>query len=668
MTSTLNSPQIEAVRYVNGPLLVLAGAGSGKTRVITHKIAHMVSECGYRPDQIAAITFTNKAAKEMEERISTIMQGQSTKGLTISTFHSLGVKILRAESAALNLKPRFSILDASDVFSIVAELIGSVDKKTIRSAQWQISSWKNALITPDQAELAAENEGQMVAAKIYRNYDATLRAYQAADFDDLILLPVKLFTENKEALERWQNKLRYFLIDEYQDTNSAQYQIIKLLCGNVGNFTAVGDDDQAIYAWRGANMENLRILQEDYPSLKVIKLEQNYRSTVRILKAANSLIANNPKLFEKRLWSDLGFGEAIQITAMKNEEHEAESVVLKLAAHKFQNRTRYADYAILYRGNHQARIFEQYLRNEKIPYRLSGGQSFFERAEIKDLISYLRLIANPDDDPAFIRAVTTPRRGIGAQSLEALGTYAGERHVSMFEAVFETPLISRIKAQPLEALTVFCNFINRMAYRAEREAAGEVLKDLLVAIEYEAFLFDTLETKDAQNRWDNIQKFIDWLASKGEKDDKNLLELTQTVALMNLLDGKNEDLDAVQLTTIHASKGLEFPHVFLVGTEEEILPHKESIDTDKVDEERRLMYVAITRAKKQLYISYCLKRRRGQEWQPCEVSRFINEMGRDDLQFSGEKIDAASSRAEGSANLAALKALLGGKIANPSEP
>jgi ATP-dependent DNA helicase Rep len=655
---------MEAVRYVDGPLLVLAGAGSGKTRVITHKIAHLVTECGYMPPQVAAITFTNKAAREMQERISGMFQNKSMHGVTISTFHAMGLKILRSEARHIGLKPRFSILDADDAYAVLAELIVSVDKQKIRHAQWQISSWKSALVSPDEAESLATDESQIATARAYRNYDLTLRAYQAVDFDDLILLPVRLFSENSAVRQCWQDKLRYILVDEYQDTNGAQYRLLRLLCGDAGHFTAVGDDDQAIYAWRGANVENLRTLQSDYVRLKIIKLEQNYRSTVRILKAANALIAHNSKLFEKRLWSDLGFGQAIQVTAMKDEDHEAESVVMRLAAHKFQHRTKFSDYAILYRGNHQARVFEQYLRNERIPYRLSGGQSFFDRAEIKDLTSYLRLIANADDDPAFIRAVTTPRRGIGAQTLETLGAYAGERHVSMFAAVFETPLATRLKSQQLTALTTFCNFVNRIAYRAEGETAGVVLTDLLAAIDYQVFLFDTLETRDAENRWENIQKFVTWLSGKAQTDGKSLLELTQTIALMNLLDGRDENVDAVQLTTIHAAKGLEFPYVFLVGAEEDILPHRESVEGGKIDEERRLMYVAITRARTQLFVSHCLKRRRGQDWRPCEPSRFISEMGREDLHFNGEKRDAAGSRTEGSANLAALKSLLATKPQN----
>ncbi|MBI3897248.1 MAG: UvrD-helicase domain-containing protein [Gammaproteobacteria bacterium] len=668
MAIALNPPQTEAVRYVDGPLLVLAGAGSGKTGVITHKIVHLVGKCGYKPSHVAAITFTNKAAREMQERISSMASGKALQGLTISTFHSLGVKILRAESAALRLKPRFSILDSDDAFAILSQIIGTVDKQTVRRAQWQISSWKNALVGADTAESLATDDTQVAAARAYRNYDDTLRAYQAVDFDDLILLPVRLFADNLEALTRWRDKLRYFLVDEYQDTNGAQYRLLRQLCGDIGRFTAVGDDDQAIYAWRGANVENLQTLQTDYPTLKVIKLEQNYRSTGRILKVANTLIANNPKLFEKRLWSDLGYGDPIQVTAMADEEREAESVVMRIGAHKLQSRTKYSDYAILYRGNHQARVFEQFLRAQRIPYRLSGGQSFFDRAEVKDIVAYLRLIANADDDPAFVRAVTTPRRGVGAQTLEALGSYAGERQLSMFAAVYEMGLTLRLKPQQLTPLQTFCDFINNMAVRADGEPAGAVLNDLLKAIDYQMHLTDSLEPRDAETRWENVQRFVNWISTRAEADEKTLLEMTQTVALMNMLEGKDEGSDAVQLSTIHAAKGLEFPVVFLVGTEEEILPHRESAETGKVDEERRLMYVAITRAKKQLFISYCSKRRRGKDWHRCQPSRFIDEMGRDNLQISGEKRDPEASRAEGNASLAALRALLSTKETPAENP
>ncbi|MFP5349251.1 MAG: UvrD-helicase domain-containing protein [Gammaproteobacteria bacterium] len=657
MALSLNPPQIEAVRYLDGPLLVLAGAGSGKTGVITHKIVHLLGKGGYAPDEVAAITFTNKAAREMQERVAAMMPGKAARDLTISTFHSLGVRILRAEAATLGLKPRFSILDADDAFAILAQIIKTVDKQTVRRAQWQISAWKNALVTPEQAEDTAADDNQRALARAYHAYDLTLRAYQAVDFDDLILLPVRLFAADGAAQARWRDKLRYFLVDEYQDTNGAQYQLLRLLCGDGGRFTAVGDDDQAIYAWRGADVENLRLLQTDYPALKVIKLEQNYRSTVRILKAANTLIANNPKLFEKKLWSELGSGEFVTVSAMRDDEHEAETVAMRIAAHKIRHNLKFSDYAILYRGNHQARLFEQQLRNQHIPYRLSGGQSFFERAEIKDLVAYLRLIANPDDDPAFIRAATTPRRGIGPQTLETLGAYAGERKIGMFEAVYEFSLGQRLKPQQLAPLQTFCDFINRMSERADGEPAGTVLNDLLKAIDYEPYLFDSLETRDAEDRWENVQKFTSWLAKKAEADDKTLLDVTQTVILMNLLDRQEGDADAVQLSTIHAAKGLEFPIVFLVGVEEGILPHRESVDAGKIDEERRLMYVAITRARKELHVSHCLKRRRAKEWQTCEPSRFIAEMGTEAVQSAGAKRDA-NDRTEGTASIAALRAML----------
>jgi ATP-dependent DNA helicase Rep len=661
--SDLNPPQREAVRYLDGPLLVLAGAGSGKTRVITHKIAWLVEQCGFKPANIAAITFTNKAAKEMQARAARLLQGRSLSALNVSTFHSLGVKILRAEAKLLGLKPRFSILDSSDCASLVADIVKDADKARLKRIQWQISSWKNATVGADAALSAAGDELQLAAARAYGEYQRALRAYQAVDFDDLIGLPVQLFDQHPEALERWQNRLRYLLIDEYQDTNRCQYALIRQLAGVRGAFTAVGDDDQAIYAWRGADSENLRTLQADYPRLKVVKLEQNYRSVQRILKAANSLIANNPKLFDKRLWSEHGTGDALAVTAAKDAEHEAELVVMKLQAHKFEHRTSWGDYAILYRGNHQARVFEQQLRNQKIPYAISGGQSFFEKAEIKDLIAYLRLIANGDDDPAFIRAITVPKRGVGGATLEALGKYAGTRHISLFEAAFEAGAELHVKGHQLEAVREFAGFINRMESRAPKEPAAQVLGDLLAAIGYEAWLFDSCEPREAETRWANVRDFVGWLGRKGDDDGKNLLELTQTVALISMLDKGDESSDQVQLATLHAAKGLEFKHVFLVGIEEGLLPHRESVEQGKLEEERRLMYVGITRAQRSLAISYCEKRKMGKEDRVCEPSRFIEELGEgmapEELRMSGGKTESAPPDAAArAAKFAQLKAML----------
>lgn len=669
MLNSMNAPQREAVKYLDGPLLVLAGAGSGKTRVITQKISYLINEAGYAPKEIAAITFTNKAALEMQERVAKLMQGTNLKGLTIATFHSLGLQMLRAEAALLGYKPQFSILDSSDSFKILADVLATTDKQLLRKTQWQISNWKNAFINPDQAKAQADEELTHAAAKVYQIYQQTLKAYQAVDFDDLIKLPVELFEQHEDALNKWQRKLQYLLIDEYQDTNACQYKLVKMLTGLRGQFTAVGDDDQAIYGWRGADVENLRQLTTDFSKLKVIKLEQNYRSTVRILRAANQVISNNPKLFEKKLWSELGTGDLIQVTAAMSEEHEAESVVMKLQAHKFEHRTYYKDYAILYRGNHQARILEQHLRNHKIPYTVSGGQSFFDKAEIKDLISYLRLIANEDDDPAFIRAATTPKKGIGNTTLERLGEYASAHKISLFASAFEGGFQSEIGNKQLEDLLNFCQYINKLQERAVRDPANEVLNDLLATIQYEAFLYDSEEPRAAEVKWANVLDFTGWLSKKGEpsteygneKDGKNLLELTQMVSLMSMLEGReNGEPDAVKLSTLHASKGLEFGHVFLIGVEEGILPHRESIDNDKIEEERRLMYVGITRAQKSLNISWCKKRKRAGEMEMCEPSRFIAEIPKDDVRHFGNPFnkDPEASKDFGKSKMANIKAML----------
>jgi ATP-dependent DNA helicase Rep len=659
--SGLNPQQREAIHYLDGPLLVLAGAGSGKTRVITQKIAYLVQDCGFQPRNIAAITFTNKAAKEMQERVAKLLGTSVANELQISTFHSLGVRILREEAKALGYKPRFSIFDSADCAGIIGDCAKTVDKATLRRLQSIISNWKNALVTPEAARQLASNEHEALAAAAYLSYEATLKAYQAVDFDDLIGLPVKLFSEHPPIIEKWQNRLRYLLVDEYQDTNACQYQVLKLLTGVRAQFTAVGDDDQAIYGWRGADIDNLKKLPAEFPALKVIKLEQNYRSTVRILKAANNVIAHNEKLFDKKLWSELGHGDQITVTACKDNEAEAEGVVMKLQAHKFEHSAKFKDYAILYRSNHQARLLETQLRNHRIPYLLSGGQSFFDKAEIKDIISYLRLLTNEDDDPAFIRAATTPKRGIGAATLQVLGAYAGERHVSLFHAAFEEGFAHRVQARQLEPLLEFCHFINRLQHRAGREPAQQVLPDLLKAIDYEAYLYDHEEQRTAQSRWANVCEFAEWINKKGEEDGKTLIELTQSIALINMLDKQNsEDIDAVQLSTLHASKGLEYRHVFLVGVEEGILPHRESLEPAKLQEERRLMYVGITRAQLSLHLSYCEKRKQARELVPCEPSRFIAEMGKDDVRFSGGKEAAPPDKATGSARLESLKAMLAG--------
>jgi ATP-dependent DNA helicase Rep len=661
----LNAPQREAVRYCDGPLLVLAGAGSGKTRVITAKIAHLIEQ-GIDPARIVAITFTNKAAREMRERAQALLKAQGRGELagkvTIATFHALGLKILRMEAKTMGLKAGFSIFDPADLESIVAELVATSDRGRARAAQWRISAWKNALVTPAAALASAQDDEERAAARAYANYGETLAAYQAVDFDDLIVRPLALLESDAEAAARWQARCAHVLVDEYQDTNPAQYRLLRALVGATTPFTCVGDDDQAIYGWRGATIDNLAALPREYPALKVIKLEQNYRSTVRILRSANALIGNNPKLFEKRLWSEHGAGDTIRVTPAADDEAEAELVLHRISALKFERRAKYSDFAILYRGNHQARVFETALRALSIPYDISGGQSMFDRTEIKDIVAYLRLIANDDDDPAFLRAVTTPKRGVGQTTLTRLSEVSAARKESLFAAVFAPELSEVVPAKQRETLHAFCSLINNLRGRAEREPAGRLLGELMAATGYEAWLTDTLDKRDAIARTKSVRDFVDWLSRKGEADERNLLELTQTIALITMLEGRDGvEPDAVHLSTLHAAKGLEFPHVFLVGLEEGVLPHREAIDKGDVDEERRLMYVGITRAQQSLHLSWCRTRKRAGERATCAPSRFIRELAQEDLRYADTPLppdEAAKEKAAGSERLKAIRQML----------
>jgi len=661
----LNPAQREAVRYDAAPLLVLAGAGSGKTRVITAKIAHLV-ERGVAPERIVAITFTNKAAREMRERAQAALKrggaADAASKISVSTFHAFGLSIVRTESRALGLKSSFSIFDPADVEPIVAELAATADRARARAMLWKISQLKNALIAPADALRRAADDDELAAARAYAGYAEALGAYQAVDFDDLIALPVALFDRDADARARWQARCTHVLIDEYQDTNPAQYRLFRHLVGTDTPFTAVGDDDQAIYGWRGATLDNLGALPRDFAGLRVIKLEQNYRSTVRILRCANALIGNNPKLFDKRLWTELAHGDPLRVTPAADEEAEADLAVRRILAHKFEHRQQFADYAILYRGNHQARVFEAMLRTQSIPYEISGGQSMFERTEIKDIVAYLRLIANEDDDPAFVRALAAPRRGVGQATLRHLSDVAQACHTSLFGAVFESSLAASVPARQRAVLDEFCALVNGLGHRAKREPAGRLLDDLLRRTGYADWLTATLDRRDAQARTQSVDDFVGWLARKGEADGKNLLELTQMVALITMLEGRESDApDAVTLSTLHAAKGLEFPHVFLVGLEEGVLPHREAVEAGNVDEERRLMYVGLTRAQQTLHLSYCRTRKRAGEKVDCVPSRFLAELAQDDVRYADQPLTADESvkaRQSGNVRLQALKALV----------
>ncbi|MFC7461859.1 ATP-dependent helicase [Hydrogenophaga defluvii] len=652
MSAGLNIAQQDAVNHLGGPCLVLAGAGSGKTRVITHKIGRLV-QAGLEAKRIAAITFTNKAAAEMRERAKALI-GKPAKDVLICTFHALGVRLLRQDGAVLGLKQQFSILDTDDITSILKDCGATSDTATARQWQWAISAWKSAGLNAAEALAQATNDNERHIAVLMGRYEERLSAYQSVDFDDLISLPLKLLRDHAEVREKWQKQMGHVLVDEYQDTNATQYELLKLLVGERARFTAVGDDDQSIYGWRGATLDNLKRLPQDFPELRVIKLEQNYRSTSAILRAANNVIGPNPKLFPKTLWSDLGEGEPVRVVDADHEDHEAERAVARIQSLRANSSHKeFKDFAILYRANHQARPFETALRRAQIPYKVSGGQSFFDRAEIKDLCAWLRLITNNDDDPAFMRAVTTPKRGIGHTTLQALGNFATQYKLSLFESLFSHSLPSAVSTRAIGGLHEFGRYLNELEHRARHtlgnEAARTFLNDWLKDIGYEKHLYDAEDSeKLAAARWNNVLEFCDWMAGRcgGEVDEstgiaderKSMLEVVQTIALISTLSEREQDQNVVTLSTLHASKGLEWPHVTLVGVNEGLLPFKlDDADGDlsaealalRLQEERRLMYVGITRAQRTLAVSWLKRRKKGRETVPGTPSRFIKEMALD---------------------------------------
>ncbi|ASY75074.1 DNA helicase Rep [Pectobacterium polaris] len=665
----LNPSQQHAVEFVTGPCLVLAGAGSGKTRVITNKIAHLIRQCGYQAKHIAAVTFTNKAAREMKERVAQTLGRKETRGLMIATFHTLGLEIIKREYVALGMKSNFSLFDDQDQMALLKELTEQWlenDKVLLQQLISTISNWKNDLIDPAGAAATARSERDKLFVHCYSLYHDHLRACNVLDFDDLILLPTLLLKRNVEVRERWQNRLRYLLVDEYQDTNTSQYELVKLLVGTRARFTVVGDDDQSIYSWRGARPQNLVLLQQDFPALDVIKLEQNYRSSGRILKAANILIANNPHVFEKRLFSELGYGDELKVITANNEDHEAERVVGELIAHHFIKKTQYGDYAILYRGNHQSRLFEKMLMQNRIPYRISGGTSFFSRPEIKDLLAYLRVLTNPEDDSAFLRIVNTPKREIGPATMKKLGEWAGQRNKGLFSASFDLGLSQSLTGRGLESLQRFTQWLAEIARLAEREPVAAV-RDLIHGLDYESWLYETSPSpKAAEMRMKNVNQLFSWMTEMLEGSDLDEpMTLTQVVTRFTLRDmmergESEEELDQVQLMTLHASKGLEFPYVFLVGMEEGLLPHQSSIDEDNVDEERRLAYVGITRAQRELFFTLCKERRQYGELVRPEPSRFLLELPQDDVVWETERkvVSAQERMQKGQTNVASIRAML----------
>lgn len=673
--SQLNDKQLEAMKYVQGPLLVLAGAGSGKTSVITRKVAFLVQQCGIPAHRITAMTFTNKAAREMKERVSKLLSREEAKGLSVSTFHTFGLNLLRLELKNLPLKANFSILDADDCKRILMDLMqrdnlsGAESKDLIAKAMRKISDWKNDLVLPEHAHSTCETVDDVQLAHLYQLYERNLRAYNAVDFDDLIVMPTRLLQENAEVRDKWQNRVRYLLVDEYQDTNTAQYTLVKLLVGVMGQFTAVGDDDQSIYAWRGAKPENMALLKEDFHNLKVIKLEQNYRSTSRILKAANAVIENNPHIFDKKLWSDKGHGETIRIITCLNDDDEAERVVKDLITHKLMNGKSWKDYAVLYRGNFQARVLETQLRQLQIPYKLSGGQSFFARAEIKDVMSYLRLIINPEDDSAFLRIINTPKRAIGPVTLEKLGLFAQENTLSLLTASSDQRLSMVLPKKATTQLHEFADFIATFTRELlDDDEPVPKVRQMINEAGYIDYVREQAATPaQEKTKIDNIETLytsIQNLINRADDvDEKNIESVIRKLVLLDMLEQQQEeeDTDKVNLLTLHAAKGLEFPYVYMIGLEEELLPHKNSIAAETIEEERRLMYVGITRARQGLTLTLAEQRKNGGQMRQMTPSRFLDELPQDELEWHGRKKKLAPNvdpKEQAQHYLANLKALL----------
>ncbi len=654
----LNPRQKEALLHVSGPLLVLAGAGSGKTSVITQKIAHLINECNIPAERITAMTFTNKAAREMKGRVQKLLPSEKTRGLSISTFHHFGLQFLRYELLHTPLKGNFSIMDSDDSKRLLAELMvrdnlsGAERGDLLSLAIKMISDWKNDLIEPKDASQTIDKQEDLIFAHLYELYERHLRAYNAVDFDDLIVLPVKILRENAQVRQKWQNRIRYLLVDEYQDTNTAQYELVKLLTGVQARFTVVGDDDQSIYAWRGAKPENMQLLKQDFPHLTVVKLEQNYRSTNRILSAANSVITNNEHIFEKQLWSDKGHGEKIRVLTCTDDTSEAQKVAKEILTHRIRRSGTWEQYAVLYRSNFQARALEAELRSLQIPYKLSGGTSFFARTEIKDVMSYLRIILNPDDDTAFLRIINTPKRGIGSASLEKLGLFAQEYSISLLSACSHAGLKNALGAKAANTLQDFSEFVERFTRDLyENTDPIPLIRQMIEETGYLDYIKgDSKTPQQEKNRLDNIESLyssINSMINRAEDDDEKTIDaVIRKLVLLDMLEQQQEEANTnkVNLMTLHAAKGLEFDYVYIIGVEEDILPHRNSLDDDGIEEERRLMYVGITRAKHELTLMVAKKRRSGKDFRQTTPSRFLDELPSEHIDYPERQTKTQSNK------------------------
>ena len=631
----LNPQQQKAVNHTEGALLILAGAGSGKTQVVTTRIVHLLKDKRVPADNILAVTFTNKAAKEMRERVAG-MAGSLADGIIISTFHSLGVRILRRDIRALGFKPNFSIYSTSDQSGVLRQAMRErdIDPKVIDPdlILWKISGLKNRLIAPNEFRPAGSDPIELAAAAVYSRYQELLKSFNAIDFDDIIMLSVRLLQTVPDILTHWQERFRYIMVDEYQDTNASQYLLISLLAKKFGNICVVGDDDQSIYGWRGAEVQNILNFEHDYPGCTVIKLEQNYRSTGTILDAANSVIRNNSLRSDKALWTAGGKGREIDLIVADNEEEEATRIVEAMMLEQYRDKLAWADFAILYRSNAQSRAFEEKLRMERIPYEVIGGQQFYERKEVKDAIAYLRVIDNPGDEASLLRIINFPRRGIGDTTMVRLNQWSLERDIPLFEAMGRTAEIPDMSESSRKTVSAFHTMLREIIAGFDRHyRLGAQVNALFNRLRIEDEIYRTLnDASQARKRIENIEQVVNSLALFEEQNPRaGLSEFLERISLMDEQESDDGEhgKNAVTLMSLHSSKGLEFDHVYLVGVEEELLPHKRSLEEDpSCAEERRLCYVGITRARKHLTISRCLTRRKYGTIEERHPSRFLAEI------------------------------------------
>jgi DNA helicase-2/ATP-dependent DNA helicase PcrA len=636
----LNLAQREAVLHVDGPLLVLAGAGSGKTRVLTTRIARLIDQHGVDPSRILAVTFTNKAAGEMKERIARLL-GRAPGGMWVGTFHAIGARMLRAAPHLVGRTGAFTIYDQDDTQTVVKRLMErnglNVKQFTPRGVHAAISDAKNALVTPDEYANLAMDPFSRAAAVVYRDLGEALRLANAVDFDDLLVLPVRLLAENPAELEKYRRKFRYVLVDEYQDTNRAQYQFVKLLAGGHGNLCVVGDDDQSIYGWRGADIRNILDFNKDFSDAHVVRLEENYRSTPEVLDLANVVISANKGRMGKTLRATHRSGERVTAARCLDERDEAEFIVEELAARRAQSSAlTLRDVAILYRTNAQSRALEEALRKRAIPYRIVGAVRFYDRREIRDLMSYLKLVANPADDEAFRRAIGVPKRGLGEATIEQLSAAARAAGVPMLAAAVRPDLVATLRPAARAALGEFAALIGRFRASAREAAVDELLREIVDAIRYAEYL--KAEGPESADRLDNVRELITGAAEtvadeEGEVGLTPLDHFLQRAMLVSELDKLGPDADAVTLMTLHNAKGLEFPIVFISGLEDGLFPLAKAYDDPALlEEERRLFYVGITRAERKLYLTHAEERRRNGEFMPSKASSFLVAIPEDMLE------------------------------------